>query len=155
MRSWANFNVNVIFVITTGGKTIPIWIISSEFIKFWILNKSRSGILNKKKCPRVVAGVPADFESRHQKLSIDAKILLEDHLWRFRVLLALYDQTTKTVDTFSGKCWRWKYHFKNWLKDLFVSKISIRCLHNFLYMESKYFKYKKNHLKHNFFSRLS
>ena len=93
MRSWANFNVNVIFVITTGGKTIPIWIISSEFIKFWILNKSRSGILNKKKCSRVVAGVPADFESRHQKLSIDAKILLEDHLWRFRVLLALYDQT--------------------------------------------------------------
>ena len=100
MRSWANFNVNVIFVITTGGKTIPIWIISSEFIKFWILNKSRSGILNKKKCPRVVAGVPADFESRHQKLSIDAKILLEDHLWRFRVLLALYDQTIYIMSSY-------------------------------------------------------
>ena len=41
----------------------------------------------------MVVGVPADFESRGWKLSNGAKILLEDQLWRFSGLLALYDQT--------------------------------------------------------------
>ena len=42
----------------------------------------------------MVAGVPADFESRNQELSNDTKILLQDHFVRFGGKSALYVQTT-------------------------------------------------------------
>ena len=42
------------------------------------------------------AGVPADFESRDQKLSNDTKILLQDHFVRFGGKSALYVQTNTT-----------------------------------------------------------
>ena len=47
----------------------------------------------------MVAGVPADFESRNQELSNDTKILLQDHFVRFGGKSALYVRTSILIET--------------------------------------------------------